>query len=44
MKSKVAAAHIENCERRFFPTPFTPFPKYKALAQSGSKRLMVNDQ
>ena len=39
-----ATAHTENSANRFCPTPVAPFSRYRAQAQSGSNRLLVDDQ
>ena len=44
IQSKDATAHTENCANRFCPTPVAPFPRYRAQAQSGSNRLVLDDQ
>ena len=43
-QSQVATAHTENCANRFRPMPVAPFSRYRAQAQSGSNRLVVDDQ
>lgn len=44
MNSLLATAHTENCAKRFCPTPVAPLFRYRAQAQSGSNRLVVDDQ
>ncbi len=44
IQSKDATAHTENCANRFCPTPVAPFSRYRAQAQSGSNRLVLDDQ
>lgn len=44
IQTPVATAHTENCANRFWPTPVAPFSIYRAQAQSGSNRLVVDDQ
>ena len=41
VQSTVATAHTENSANRFWPTPVAPFSRYRAQAQSGSNRLVV---